>query len=56
VQIPRTGRSNLFRRRLKETLWVDKMIDGMIPVSLLLNEIALDLDGDDEVGTARRHF
>jgi hypothetical protein len=41
VQIPQTGRYYLVRRRLKKTVWVDKMFDGMIPVSSDLDEIAL---------------
>jgi hypothetical protein len=53
VQIPRTGRYDLFHRGLRKSPWVNKILDGMKPVSSGGNETALDPDGDDEVGTTR---
>jgi hypothetical protein len=53
VQIPRTCRYDLFCRGQKTTRWVDKVLDGIMPVSSVVDETALDPDGDDEVGTTR---
>jgi hypothetical protein len=53
VQIPRTGRYDLFCREQKKTGWVDKVLDGMLPVSSVVDDTALDLDEDDEAGTTR---
>jgi hypothetical protein len=53
VHIPRTGRYDLFCRGQKKTRWVDKVLDGMIPVASVVDETALDPGGDDEVGTTQ---